>query len=152
VFHHEFEFIHPFAEGNGRVGRLWQTMILARWKPLFAQLPVESVVRDRQAEYYAALAAADTAGDAAPFVRFMLEAIREALAELPAAERSQKSAQNSSQKILSRLARDPSATIAKLAAALGVSDRAVKKHLAALKVQGKLRRIGPDKGGHWEVI
>ncbi len=55
VFHYEFEFIHPFADGNGRMGRLWQSLILARWNPLFADIPVESLVFEHQAEYYRAL-------------------------------------------------------------------------------------------------
>ncbi|MCL2337186.1 MAG: Fic family protein [Firmicutes bacterium] len=81
VFHYEFEFIHPFADGNGRMGRLWQTLILSRWKPLFAWLPVETLIRERQQEYYNVLAAADSAADATPFIEFMLYVIRDALAE-----------------------------------------------------------------------
>lgn len=79
IFHYEFEFIHPFADGNGRMGRLWQTLILARWNPVFAITPVESVVYARQQEYYDTLGQSTKMSDSAPFVEFMLEAILEIL-------------------------------------------------------------------------
>lgn len=82
VFHYEFEFIHPFADGNGRMGRLWQTLILSRWKPVLAYLPVETVIRNRQEEYYNVLAASDHSADSTAFVDFMLKAIKEALDEV----------------------------------------------------------------------
>ena len=79
VFHFEFEFIHPFADGNGRMGRLWQTLLLSRWQPLFYDIPVESLVHANQADYYRALQAATAETDCAPFIHFMLGVIHQAL-------------------------------------------------------------------------
>ena len=79
VFHYEFEFIHPFADGNGRMGRLWQSLILTRWNPLFADVPVESLVYEHQAEYYQALQESTHQADSAPFIEFMLRMIFDAL-------------------------------------------------------------------------
>lgn len=79
VFHFEFEFIHPFPDGNGRMGRLWQTLLLSQWKEIFAWLPVETIVRERQQEYYAALGQSSDTGDSTVFVRFMLQAIWDTL-------------------------------------------------------------------------
>lgn len=79
VFHYEFEFIHPFTDGNGRLGRLWQSVILSRWNPLFADIPVESLVHSHQAEYYDALQRSTDATDSAPFIEFILGMILEAV-------------------------------------------------------------------------
>lgn len=82
VFHYEFEFIHPFQDGNGRMGRMWQTLILYNWNPSFAWIPVETIIRENQSEYYDALGKADKAADSSIFVEFLLSAIRQALTEL----------------------------------------------------------------------
>lgn len=79
VFHYEFEFIHPFSDGNGRMGRLWQSLILAKWNPVFAHLPVESLVFERQEAYYRALQESTRESDSASFIVFMLGALHDAL-------------------------------------------------------------------------
>ena len=82
VFHYELELIHPFADGNGRVGRLWHTLLLSKWNPAFAWLPVESIIHDRQREYYDAINASNDAGESTVFIEFMLSAIKASLIEV----------------------------------------------------------------------
>ena len=79
VFHYELELIHPFADGNGRVGRLWHTLLLSKWNPVFAWLPVESIIHDHQQEYYAAINTSNDVGESTAFIEFMLSAIKASL-------------------------------------------------------------------------
>ncbi len=82
IFHYEFEFIHPFADGNGRIGRMWHSLLLGKWKELFFWLPVEELIQSRQKEYYDALGAADAQADSAGFVELILEIIKDSLTEV----------------------------------------------------------------------
>ena len=79
VFHYELELIHPFADGNGRVGRLWHTLLLSKWNPVFSWLPVESIIHDHQQEYYDAINASNDAGESTAFIEFMLSVIKASL-------------------------------------------------------------------------
>ena len=82
VFHYEFEFIHPFVDGNGRLGRMWHSLLLGKWKELFFWLPMEELIQSRQKEYYEALGTADMQADSDGFVELMLEIIRDSLLEI----------------------------------------------------------------------
>ena len=88
IFHYEFEFIHPFADGNGRMGRMWHSLLLGKWKELFFWLPIEELIQSRQKEYYDALGAADKQADSAGFVELILEIIRDSLTEITVIGRS----------------------------------------------------------------
>ncbi len=81
VFHYEFELIHPFADGNGRLGRLWHTLLLSKWNPLFAWLPIESIIHNNQTDYYNAINSSNDEGESTIFIEFMLSVIKEALVE-----------------------------------------------------------------------
>jgi len=157
AFHYDFEFIHPFTDGNGRMGRLWQTLILSQWQPMLAYLPVETVIKHRQNEYYRLLGEADAQSDCTLFISFLLKAIedslREAIAQEPNSQEkgSEKSSEKSSEKILTIIKENPHISARSIAEQLGLSSRAVEKQIARLKTNGLLSRIGAPKGGHWEV-
>ena len=82
VFHYEFEFIHPFRDGNGRMGRLWQTALLASWKPIFAWIPIESVIKENQEEYYKSITYSTSEGKSNIFILFMLNCLNKAVIDL----------------------------------------------------------------------
>ena len=154
VFHYEFEFIHPFADGNGRMGRMWHTLLLGKWKELFFWLPIEELIQSRQKEYYDALGAADKLADSAGFVELMLEIIRDSLMEVTVVGSStdQDSDQVSDQdkspveRLLSVLGSDTLSAV-ELMQRLGISHRPTfrKNYLNPAIEQSLIERTIPDK-------
>ncbi len=157
VFHYEFEFIHPFQDGNGRMGRLWQTVILKEWKEVFAWIPVETLIKENQSEYYNALNSSDKDADSSSFIEFMLSLLLKTIEEIIETEKkvtvkvSIKVTVNQ-QKILDVINENPFVTQEELAQIIGLSRKSIIQNMKKLQENGLLKRIGADKNGRWEVV
>ncbi|MBR6495399.1 MAG: Fic family protein [Prevotella sp.] len=174
VFHYEFEFIHPFIDGNGRTGRLWQSLILGKLHPLFEHLPVENMVYANQRAYYDAITASTNAGQSGPFIDFMLNEIYETLKshqgeELPSDNANPIDKQfgvkfgkefgvkfgikfgANEKQVLILLDETPSLSAAEIAKLIRISKRGVEKQLKKFKDLGVITRQGSDKTGLWIV-
>lgn len=161
VFHYEFEFIHPFTDGNGRMGRLWQTLILSNWHPLFLSLPLESVIKDHQQQYYQALEEADNLADSTPFIHFILSVIALTLAQnapvnapinAPVNSKIDIAGLKTHEAILKLLTANPNLTRQQLADIIGKDMRTIGRAITKLQQLNKLKRVGSAKTGHWEVL
>lgn len=145
VFHYEFEFIHPFQDGNGRMGRMWHTLLLAQWKSIFAWLPIETMVKQRQSEYYGALRMSDQSGDSTPFIEFFLETILDTLHHYM--QNDQENDQESDQvKALLQVMGEGAYSAKQLMDALGLSHRPTfrKNYLNPAIEQGIIEMTVPD--------
>ena len=157
VFHYEFEFIHPFQDGNGRMGRLWQSVILKEWKEIFAWLPVETLIKENQKEYYGVLEVSDNEANSTKFIEFMLSLILKTIEEIIETEKkvtvkvSVKVTVNQ-KKIIEALKDNPFATQEELAEIIGMARKNIIANMKKLQENGFIKRIGADKNGHWEVV
>ena len=148
VFHYELELIHPFADGNGRIGRLWHTLLLSQWNPLFAWLPVESIIHTRQEEYYAAINVSNAAGESTVFIEFMLSAIKTALLEaVGEASSSVPKADLRWEAIRTFLQDHPVIMNADVRAILNVSSATANRILSGFVSGGRLQKV--RVGSYW---
>jgi Fic family protein len=159
IIHYEIETIHPFADGNGRLGRLWQTLILSQWNDIFSMIPMESVIYEKRLGYYEAIEASRKDNDSGQFIEFMLSALYVSLIEqISGGERGgesggEKLRLNATQAaVLAAIRQSDQITTEQMIIAVGKTRSTIERAIKALKEKGVLSREGPDKGGRWIII
>jgi len=166
AMHFMIEHIHPFQDGNGRIGRLWQTLVLTEFNVLFEWMPVETIIYNNQANYYKALQRSNNNTgkvDCAPFIDFMLEVLENTMykyidtASTTTVENIDNVGLNDELndgikgKILDYIANDPQITIPLLAQFLNVNTRTIDRRMKELREEGKIVREGSKKSGQWKI-
>lgn len=161
IFHYEFEFIHPFADGNGRMGRMWHSLLLGKWNELFYWLPVEELIRSRQREYYDALGKSDREADSSAFVELMLEIILDTLKEISVVGSEDPNTPKRqgdgvlddvlAERITAALREEPAITQEELSKKLEIPYRTLQRKMEELQKIGRIERVGGKRYGHWEV-
>ncbi len=146
VFHYEFEYIHPFSDGNGRTGRLWQTLILSKWRSVFKNLPIENIVYKYRKEYYRAIAVSGGENGCTPFIEFILGVVDETLAMEKVTPKTARD------KILEQMRSNPKITRNELASILGLTPDGIKYHLQKMTKEGVIVHQGSTRSGYWVIV
>ena len=138
------------------MGRLWQTVILKEWKEVFAWLPVETLIKENQKEYYSVLGASDSAANSTKFIEFMLSLILNTIGEIISTEKKVTKKVTikvtiNQQKIIDAIKSNPYITQEELADIIGITKKSITANMKKLQDGGLIKRIGANKNGHWQV-